>query len=452
MEWSQETSRGSVIFWSDKEDEVAILSFPYSSRVNWEKLDVISEFHFGGDWSSILDLFTFHSGLERGPIAEIARRTKELDVLAEFDKSTDDLLEDNPALHKEYLKKLMLKQAQKLADEKFEEISSALSAVNLDELSEEQLAEAVGLINWEDLFNDNSEERWFVPDLLCEGRGHGLPASAGIGKSLLCLDMAAGLAAGKSVLGYPAQDPIRVLYLDHENTPKGDIKPRLLAMGYEPNDLSNLSYLSFPNIPALNTRLGGKTMIHYLEHFTPDLVFIDTFSRFVEGDENGAAVAHNFYQFVGRELKKRNIAYLRIDHVGKDASKGSRGSSAKVDDLDLIWVMSKTKKSDEFLLKNEKARVPVGAAKYIIKRNTSPLSHKIQGGIEWADLIASHLKFEMTIGLIEEQVGSFPNQALGQSAIWSALSKKCKDAGISRSELFEALKFFKGESLPMDDE
>ena len=193
-------------------------------------------------------------------------------------------------------------------------------------------------------------------------------------------------------------------------------------------------------------------MIQYLEHFTPDLVFIDTFSRFVEGDENGAAVAHNFYQFVGRELKKRNIAYLRIDHVGKDASKGSRGSSAKVDDLDLIWVMSKTKKSDEFLLKNEKARVPVGAAKYIIKRNTSPLSHKIQGGIEWADLIASHLKFEMTIGLIEDLVTRVPDQAMGQSAIWSALSKKCKDAGVSRSELFEALKFVKGESLPLDDE
>jgi hypothetical protein len=322
----------------------------------------------------------------------------------------------------------------------------------LASLSDEQLAETVGLINWEELFNDNSEERWFVPDLLCEGRGHGLPASAGIGKSLLCLDMAAGLASGKSVLGYPAQDPIRVLYLDHENTPKGDIKPRLLAMGYEPNELSNLSYLSFPNIPALNTRLGGKTLIQYLEHFTPDLVFIDTFSRFVEGDENGAAVAHNFYQFVGRELKKRNIAYLRIDHVGKDASKGSRGSSAKVDDLDLIWVMSKTKKSDEFLLKNEKARVPVGAAKYIIKRKTSPLCHKIQGGIEWADLIAAHIKFEMTVGMIEELVSSVPGHAMGQSAIWNALSKKCKDAGVSRSELFEALKFFKGECLSPEDE
>ena len=135
-------------------------------------------------------------------------------------------------------------------------------------------------------------------------------------------------------------------------------------------------------------------MIQYLEHFTPDLVFIDTFSRFVEGDENGAAVAHSFYKFVGRELKKRNIAYLRIDHVGKDASKGARGSSAKVDDLDLIWVMTRTKMSDEFLLKNEKARVPVTSLKYVVKRQSAPLYHKIQGGIEWSDLLATHLKFD----------------------------------------------------------
>jgi hypothetical protein len=40
------------------------------------------------------------------------------------------------------------------------------------------------------------------------------------------------------------------------------------------------------------------------------------------------------------EMKRRGITYLRLDHAGKDMSKGQRGASAKNDDVDLVWRLS----------------------------------------------------------------------------------------------------------------
>jgi uncharacterized Zn finger protein len=40
-------------------------------------------------------------------------------------------------------------------------------------------------------------------------------------------------------------------------------------------------------------------------------------------------------------LKQEGRALLRIDHAGKDLKKGARGTSAKNDDVDLVWQMTK---------------------------------------------------------------------------------------------------------------
>jgi hypothetical protein len=322
---------------------------------------------------------------------------------------------------------------------------------DLSAMTQEEIAERTGLIDWVALWADETPERWFVPDLLCEGRGHGFPAPSGIGKSLLWKEVGAGLSAGRSVLGFPPQEPIKVLYLDHENTPKGDVKPRLIAMGFSPQDLTNFYYLSFPNIESLNTKLGGQSLSQLLDHFEPQLVFIDTFSRFVDGDENSSKVAQDFYEFAGRELKKRNIAYLRIDHVGKDASKGARGSSAKVDDLDLIWTMSKTKEPNVFLLKNEKARVPVTNTEILIERTFSPLKHTVRSDVDWKSLLASAMRHERAVSLIETLITKDPKHTLAQGKVWKDLGPACKSAGISRSELFQALRFVKGDDYPLED-
>jgi hypothetical protein len=449
--WTYETSTGPVSFWVGNEDEPALLQMGTdSSKMRWEKLDLINHFHTGGDWSLLEHFVTSGASLMSGPLAEIASASRIRDFEIHENLPLEERLSVDPLFRRDYERNLRQLAARKAAENTFSDIEGS-SSEDLLKLTSEEFAERVGLLNWEMLWNDESKERWFVPDLLCAGRAHGFPAPSGIGKSLFWLEIAAGLTSGKPVLGNPAQEPIRVLYLDHENTPKGDIKPRLQAMGFKHDDLANFHYLSFPSIAALNTRLGGKSLAQILDYFQPELVFIDTFSRFVEGEENGSAVAQSFYEYTGKELKRRGIAYLRIDHVGKDASKGARGSSAKSDDLDLIWIMSKTKEPNVFLLKNEKARVPVSQDSYLIERLNSPLAHVIRSGVIWSELIDSARKHDLAVEMIEQLKIRDPKHSLAQGKVWKELGDSCKAKKISRDELFEALKFVKGE-LTYDDE
>lgn len=448
--WNRSTSKGDVEFWTSSEDSPAYLANgTESSKAKWEKLDVILTLHADGDWSLLEHLVSAADLVVTGPLQEIARETRANSQDLELETPLEDRLDQDPLFRAQYQKALRELSAKKAAEETIAGSSSA-GFVDLPTMSPEELSEKTGWINWKELRSDETPEQWFVPNLLCEGRAHGCPAPSGIGKSLLWQDVAAGLASGGSVLGYPPKDPIRVLYLDHENTPKGDIKPRLKAMGYEPGDLENLIYLSFPSIQSLNTKAGGMSLVELLDFFQPQLVFIDTFSRFVEGDENSSRVAQEFYDYSGRELKRRNIGYLRIDHVGKDASRGARGSSAKIDDLDLIWIMSKSKEQDVFVLKNEKARVPITETELAVERERDPLRHLVRSGLRWDDLIQIANKHEQAVDLIYGLQNS--NHPLSQGPLWETLGPVCKQKGITRKELFEALSEIKhGFEQPPED-
>jgi len=146
----------------------------------------------------------------------------------------------------------------------------------------------------------------------------------------------------------------------------------------------------------------------------------------------------------------RNIAYLRIDHVGKDASRGARGSSAKIDDLDLIWIMSKSKEQDVFILKNEKARVPITESELAIERKKGPLRHLLRSGLRWDELIEIANKHDEAVNLIYGLQDS--QHPLSQGALWRTLGPACKARGISRKELFEALRDVKqGDEQPFED-
>lgn len=449
--WQRETSTSPVEFWVSSEDEPAYIgNGTESSKARWEKFDFILSFHAHSDWTLAEYMISSGDTLLKGPLAEIAKESRDRAFASSMESTLEERLEYDPQFRRAYEKSLREISARQAAEETLS-VNSGSKIRDLQSLSKEELIQVTGLIDWDALWADESEERWFVKDLLCEGRAHACPAEAGIGKSLLWAEIGAALASGRSVLGYPAQDPIRVLYLDHENTPKGDIKPRLQAMGFKPEDLGNFFYLSFPSIEALNTKLGGKSLTELVDYFQPNLVFIDTFSRFVEGDENSSNVAQDFYEHAGRELKRKKIAYLRIDHIGKDASRGARGSSAKIDDLDLIWTMAKTKEANVFLLKNQKARVPISQQEILIERTLSPLKHTSRSGGLWPKLIAIAAKHELAVSLIEKRLEA--KESLSQGKLWSDLGPTCKANGITRNELFQALIYVQsGYEQPLEED
>lgn len=204
-------------------------------------------------------------------------------------------------------------------------------------------------IEWSSFWqNDLQEQEWLVEPILARTRGHALYAGAKSGKSLMLLEIAAALATGKPVLNQASQPPMHVLYVDYEMSAQ-DIRDRLEAFGYSAaDDLSNLHYALLPSIGGLDTPEGARTIIDAVHHHDIQLVIIDTTARAVEGAENDADTLRAFYRWTGLALKSKGCTYIRADHAGKDSSKGQRGTSAKNDDVDVVWRF--TKRTDNNIL------------------------------------------------------------------------------------------------------
>ena len=80
-----------------------------------------------------------------------------------------------------------------------------------------------------------------------------------------------------------------------------------------------------------------------------ELVVIDTFGKAVAGKENDADTVRDWYQWTGLRLKNAGRGFIRIDHAGKDFERGQRGTSAKNDDVDVVWRMTRLE-GDRFRL------------------------------------------------------------------------------------------------------
>lgn len=198
------------------------------------------------------------------------------------------------------------------------------------------------LVDWSTFWlKDATEAQWLAEPIFAQGRAHAIYAPGGTGKSLFSLWLAAALATGKQGLDdYPLQRR-RVLYLDYEMTHE-DLMERLSAMGYnEDCDLTWLHYALLPSLPPADAPEGGKAIARLAQLVDAELVILDTFSRAVTGDENDADTVRAFYRWTGLHLKAEGRAFARIDHAGKDIEKGQRGTSAKNDDVDVVWQMVK---------------------------------------------------------------------------------------------------------------
>jgi 5S rRNA maturation endonuclease (ribonuclease M5) len=196
------------------------------------------------------------------------------------------------------------------------------------------------LVVWDDFWaEDHSAISWIAEPLIPGGgRAIALYAPAKSGKSLVILDMAVSVATGGRILGQPnPHGPRHVLYVDYEMT-QADIQERLTDMGYGPlSGLSHLHYALLPSLPPLDTAEGATALCRLAELVNAEWVVIDTMGRATSGDENDADTVRNFYRHTGMRLKQAGRTYLRTDHSGKDLERGQRGSSAKNDDVDLVW-------------------------------------------------------------------------------------------------------------------
>lgn len=233
-------------------------------------------------------------------------------------------------------------------------------------------ADTAAVIDWPAFWSrDHSEEEWVYPNVLARGRGHAIYAGHKQGKSLLALFMAASMATGAA--------PIVVSYLDYEMT-TADLFDRLADMGYGPDsDLSRLSYALLPSFGPLDTPEGGDALSRHLdavqalwpEHHL--VVIVDTIGRALAGEENSADTFRNFYTYTGIRLKRRGATWVRLDHAGKDADRGQRGSSGKGDDVDVIWHLKQTENG--VTLQRHRTRMSWVPERVTFKLSESPLTY-----------------------------------------------------------------------------
>lgn len=193
------------------------------------------------------------------------------------------------------------------------------------------------LVDWAEFWAaDHDETEWLLEPLFADGRAHALYAQAKTGKSYLVLAACAALATGQAFLNHPGGEPVHVLYVDYEMTPQ-DVRERLEEFGYGPSDdLSHLHYALLPSLPPLDTEEGGQALLEAAQAVEAAFVIIDTTSRAISGEENDNDSMRAFYRCTGLLLKQQAIGWMRLDHAGKDASKGQRGASAKNDDVDIV--------------------------------------------------------------------------------------------------------------------
>ena len=214
------------------------------------------------------------------------------------------------------------------------------------------------LVDWKAFWSlEHATEEWLAKPLIAKGRQTALFAGAKTGKSWLTLNVTAALATGKPILGQPAQPPVHVLYLDYEMI-ESDLYERLEQFGYtEDDDLSHLHYALIPNLPPLNTTEGASAVMKLVELTKAEVVVIDTTGRAIDGEENSADSYREFARTTGLSLKRANIACIRTDHAGKDGGKkqGQRGSSAKNDDVDIVYRLDKS--DDGLTLKRTHTRI-----------------------------------------------------------------------------------------------
>ena len=232
---------------------------------------------------------------------------------------------------------------------------------------------------WQEAYNRDYSMDWLVDGLWPVGRHLHVFAAAKTGKSLLFLWIAANIAIGRDPFTNTKTVARIVAYVDREMTEQ-DVIERCQDMGFEWEDLENLCYYLFPDVEPLDTNEGGKQIVELVDECQAEVLMLDTLSRVVRGEENSNDTYRNFHLYTGSRLKARGISMARLDHEGK-VSGSSRGASAKVDDVDLVYQMQAVEGG--LKLKKTAARVSFTRDDISLVKGDDPLSFSSTGERLW---------------------------------------------------------------------
>lgn len=223
---------------------------------------------------------------------------------------------------------------------------------------------------------------WLVEDIWPVGRSLHFHAARKSGKSLVALWMACCLALGRDPFTGAPIPPRKVGYWDFEMT-EDDLRERISDMGFDVMALSKmLNYYLMQPLPPLDTEAGGRAILEQTILMGEEITVIDTMSRVISGDENSSDTYINFYRYTGGPLKAAGISMMRLDHEGHEGGR-SRGSSAKADDVDIVWQIKPTDDGITFIRKA--ARISWVPEQVVIRKSDEPTLSYSRAASAWPE-------------------------------------------------------------------
>jgi len=241
-------------------------------------------------------------------------------------------------------------------------------------------------------------------------------AQTGVGKTHLTLNIAHALATAGEFLGWRADSPVSVLYVDGEMA-KDDLQGRLKAInartGVEPAK-GNLRLLARSTqvdgyMPNLFSEEGQGL---FNEHFKPaDVIIIDNLSSLVSGSNENEAEGWEPIQGWAVKQRTQGKTIIFVHHAGKNGTQ--RGTSKRTDLMDVVI---KLERKDDYIQEEgahfrvvfEKARSLYGAS---VAPFEAKLSEHVSGVQVWERIAGGNDAEALEMLAMEEQGLSQPQIA-----------------------------------------
>jgi putative DNA primase/helicase len=265
----------------------------------------------------------------------------------------------------------------------------------------------------------------------------------GIGKTYVALSMAWAAASGSSFLGWHAEKPRRVVYVNGEMA-AADMKKRVAALGPPPDSLSfilnDISGERF--LPDLAEFAGIETLWKACGKHWPDLLVLDNLSSLAGYHRNNPDPWMMMQRFF-LMLRRVGTAVIIVHHANKDG--GQRGSSNKEDVLDLVLALRQPRdyrqsEGARFELHVEKARGICGAA---VEPIEARLGFLPDGQIHWEWSPLERQDLDRVMALLRQ--GLNPNQIARELGISKSKAYRLRDQ--AEAECFSALQT-QGDQTP----
>jgi hypothetical protein len=188
---------------------------------------------------------------------------------------------------------------------------------------------------------------WLIKQVLAKGEISSWIGAPGSAKSALLTDLAVHVAGGEDWRGYRSKGSFGVVYFALERASL--VQRRLTA--YRSRDQLPLStplavadrIIDLLNPQCINTILATLAAAEDGFGMGVGLIIIDTFNKGIAaagGDEDKARDQNRIAGNMRRILERRDLHIAGVGHTGKDATRGERGSNARLGDVDLRVIIT----------------------------------------------------------------------------------------------------------------